>query len=106
MSTYYLPEQAGTGVYQTMQLGSQAMWSFCDLTPSRDTVVDERNEHTGLVLAFNLSGQQQWRNQNTGRLHTFKENHFQILDGGSFAVSNLYEQGQQAVGNDGMQLHE
>jgi hypothetical protein len=51
----------------------------------------------GLVLAFNLFGQQQWRNQDMGRLHTFKENHFQILDGGSFSVSNLYEQGQRTI---------
>ncbi|WP_340016488.1 AraC family transcriptional regulator [Paenibacillus sp. FSL K6-1318] len=97
MSTFYLPDHAGSGVFQTTSLGPHANWSFCDLTPCRDTVVDERSEHAGFVLAFNLKGEQQWCNRDTGRKHRLLKNHFGIYEGGTFAASNVYEEGQRSV---------
>ncbi|MCG7384947.1 AraC family transcriptional regulator [Paenibacillus sp. ACRRY] len=104
MSTFYLPEQVGKGMYQSMTLGSYATWSFCDMTPCRDIIVDEQDETRGLVLAFNLSGQQQWRNRDTGRRHVFLENSFGVFDAGPFAASNVFEKGQRVV-QMGLHIH-
>lgn len=97
MTTFDVPEHVGSGLFQSLRLGSHATWAWSDLTPRRNTFIDEQGEHAGVVLAFNLMGEQRWRNRDTGREHLLPENYFGIYDGGTYAATNTYEENERSL---------